>query len=30
MSVSVFQPELTREEYHLITRLGQGPQSVAG
>jgi hypothetical protein len=30
MSVPIFQPELIREECHLITRLRQGPQSVAG
>jgi hypothetical protein len=30
MGEPVFQPELTREECHLIALLGQGPQSVAG
>jgi len=30
MIAPVFQPELTREECHLIALLRQGPQSVAG
>ena len=30
MSAPVFQPELSREEHHLIALLRQGPQSVAG
>jgi hypothetical protein len=30
MSTPVFQPELSREEHHLIALLRQGPQSVAG
>ena len=30
MSAPVFQPELSREEHHLIALLRHGPQSVAG
>jgi hypothetical protein len=30
MSTPVFQPELSREEHHLLALLRQGPQSVAG
>jgi predicted transcriptional regulator len=30
MSAPVFQPDLSREEHHLIALLRQGPQSVAG
>ena len=30
MSTPVFQPELSREEHHLIALLRQGPQSLAG
>jgi hypothetical protein len=30
MSAPVLQPELSREEHHLLALLRQGPQSVAG
>jgi hypothetical protein len=30
MSTPIFQPQLSRQEHHLLALLRQGPQSVAG